>query len=465
LALQSNVTVDAAATEPGASGIRAARILAALANGGRVEVAFALAERWRARELTDRLARAATLRADQSPVAEGGPISSAPARTVREIAASLSDDETALIEFVAAEGTSITAFVVQQNGVQAHVLPSIDSLAVSISRFTSLLESGADAARLGRTLGASLLDPLLPLLTARVKRIVIVPDGALHRLPFDALRLSDGAYLFERYAVGIAPSASAMVALRARRGRSEPATSLRLLAIGDPAIATTLRDTSRDGDADDDLSAIATMSGAPKLVGASREARLVASYAPVAEVRLGRDATAAFLRHTDLRQYRVLHFATHALVDEQSLARTALALTPGDGENGLVGAGDLAALSLDADLVVLSACRSAGGVLVGGEGVQGLTSPLLQAGARSVVATHWRISDQRVVPFIERFYDGLARGLPVTDALRAAKLSAVQAGEPPRIWAAFVAIGDPGVTVPLRAPPKPWWSWMLPSRP
>jgi hypothetical protein len=70
-----------------------------------------------------------------------------------------------------------------------------------------------------------------------------------------------------------------------------------------------------------------------------------------------------------------------------------------------------------------------------------------------------------VVPFIERFYDGLARGLPVTDALRAAKLSAVQAGEPPQIWAAFLAIGDPGVTVPLRAPPKPWWSWVLRSRP
>jgi CHAT domain-containing protein/tetratricopeptide (TPR) repeat protein len=463
LAFQSAVTVDAAATEPGASAIRAARILAALVNGGRVEAAFALTERWRARELTERLARAATLRADQSPVA--GPISSAPARTVREVAATLSDDETALIEFVVAEGTPITAFVVQQNGVRARVLSPIDSLAVSVSRFTSLLESGADAARLGRTLGASLMDPLLPLLTARVKRIVIVPDGALHRLPFDALRLADGRYLFERYAVGIAPSASALVALRARRGRREQATSLRLLAIGDPAIATTIRDTSRDGDAEDDLSAIATMSGAPKLVGASREARLVARYAPTADVRLGRDATAAFLKHADLRQYRVLHLATHALVDEQSLARTALALTPGDGENGLVGAGDLAALSLDADLVVLSACRSAGGVLVGGEGVQGLTSPLLQAGARSVVATNWRISDQRVVPFIERFYDGLARGLPVTDALRAAKLSAVQAGEPPRIWAAFLAIGDPGVTVPLRAPPKPWWSWILPSRP
>jgi CHAT domain-containing protein len=238
-----------------------------------------------------------------------------------------------------------------------------------------------------------------------------------------------------------------------------------MLAIADPAIATTVRDTSRDGDAGDDLSALATVSGAPRLMGASREARLVARYAPAADVRLGADATSAFLRRENLRRYRVLHFATHALVDEQSLARTALALTPSDGENGLLGAGDLAALALDADLVVLSACRSAGGVLVGGEGVQGLTSPLLQAGARSVVATNWRISDERVVPFIERFYDGLARGLPIPDALRAAKQGAVKAGEPPQIWAAFLAIGDPLVTVPLRMPPRPWWSRMLPARP
>jgi hypothetical protein len=297
LAFQSAVTVDAAATEPGASAMRAARILAALVNGGRVEAAFALTERWRARELTERLARAAALRADSSAVAAS--MSSASARTAREIAASLSDDETALIEFVAAEGTQITAFVVQQNGVRARVLPSIDSLAASVSRFTSLLESGADAARLGRILGASLLDPVLPLLDARIKRIVIVPDGALHRLPFDALRVMDGRYLFERYAVGIAPSASAVVALRARRERNERTTPLRLLAIGDPAIVTTFRDTSRDGDAEDDLSAIATMSGVPKLIGASREARLVARYAPTADVRLGRDATAAYLRRAD----------------------------------------------------------------------------------------------------------------------------------------------------------------------
>jgi CHAT domain-containing protein len=161
----------------------------------------------------------------------------------------------------------------------------------------------------------------------------------------------------------------------------------------------------------------------------------------------------------------VLHLASHAVVNEQSIAGSALVLAPGGGESGFVGAGDLAALQLDADLVVLSQCRSAGGVLVTGEGVQGLTSPLLQAGARSVVATAWRIGDRSAVPFVDGLYAALARGLPVADALRSAKVQAVQRGDPPRVWAAFLAIGDPLAVVPLRAPAAaPWWTAALRSR-
>jgi CHAT domain-containing protein len=184
----------------------------------------------------------------------------------------------------------------------------------------------------------------------------------------------------------------------------------------------------------------------------------VARYAPQADVRLGRKATAAYLKQTDLRAYQILHFATHAIVNEQSIAGTALALAPSEGENGFVGPGDLAALKLNAALVVLSACSAARGVIVRGEGVQGMTSPLLQAGARSVVATLWRINDRDVVPLVDAFYGGLARGLPVIEALRDAKLEALRKGEPPRTWAAFHAIGDPLVSVPLRVPPRSWWS-------
>ena len=233
--------------------------------------------------------------------------------------------------------------------------------------------------------------------------------------------------------------------------------AVRLLALGDAAVATTPRDTA-DAAAAGFFAAARAAGALERLSGAAREARLVARYAPAADVRLGRDASAAFLKRADLRGYRILHFATHAVVDERSVAGTALALAPGNGESGFVGASDLSALNLDADLVVLSACRSAGGVMVGGEGIRGLTAPLLAAGARSLVATQWRIDDRAVVPVVDALYAALASGQPVIEALRTAKLRALRDGRSPRAWAAFSVIGDPLVRVPLRTPPAHWWS-------
>jgi CHAT domain-containing protein len=187
----------------------------------------------------------------------------------------------------------------------------------------------------------------------------------------------------------------------------------------------------------------------------------VARYSSGAEVRLREEASASYLKHAPLERFRVIHFATHAVVDERSVSRTVLALAPGSGESGLIGPGDLAALRLDADLVVLSGCRTAGGVVVEGEGVQGLTAPLIQAGTRSVVASQWRIGDRSTIAFIQDFYQALTRGMPVGDALRAAKLDALHRGAPPREWAAFTIVGDPLVRVPLEAPWPGAWPWFV----
>jgi CHAT domain-containing protein len=146
------------------------------------------------------------------------------------------------------------------------------------------------------------------------------------------------------------------------------------------------------------------------------------------------------------------------VVDEHTAARTALALAPGNGETGMVGPSDLAALKLNADLVVLSSCRSAGGVLVNGEGIQGLTAPLLEAGTQSVLATRWQVDDRKTYRFVDAFYAGLSRNLPVSEALRSAKLSALRRKAPPGEWAAFTVIGDPTVRIPLQSPGRssPW---------
>ena len=465
LAFQANPSQHARAVDPSEQSARVARVLAALVAGGRAEAAFTLAERRRARELGDQLARAAGLRIDTtraSAPAVRTALGASPT-TAGDVAARLGDDRIAILEFVGGvDGAPTTLFVVRRGGLHARVLPAADSLSDRVARFAALLEAGHGVEVLARSLGATLVDSAVAAFGPNVARLVVVPDGMLHDVPWDALRLADGRFVAERFAVTIAPSAGVVSTLWRRPGAPDTAT-VRLLAFGDPAFPD--EKSSRGAGllsaaAETYRSAFDSTGGLPRLRASADEARRVARYASAADVRLREEASAAFLKHAPLRQYRVIHLATHALVDERTGTRTALALAPSAGESGFVGAGDLAALALDADLVVLSACRSARGKLVEGEGVQGLTAPLLQAGARAVIATQWRIGDRRTVAFVDALYAGLARGLAVAEALRAAKLDAIRRGAGPTEWAAFTLVGDPTVTIPLRQPapvPNRWW--------
>jgi tetratricopeptide (TPR) repeat protein len=422
-----------------------ATVIAALAAGGREEAAFQLAERLRARELLDHLARAEGLGAVDS-ARESAPqqtkLGGVAARA--DIAAALPDDGTAVLEFVTGRGGEpTTLFVLTRDALRAYPLAAIDSLEPLIDRFNALLESNAEARGLGRDLGRLVMDEAIAALSPGVSRLVIVPDGALHRVPFDALVADDGRFLVERFAIGVSPSAT--VAARLWRTRP-PARPARVLALADPALPSAVNATSRSG-----LDELARL---PRLVGSRDEARLVARFAAGSTVRLGRKASEAWFESAPLRDYRVLHLATHARADEATLSGTAIALAAGDGADGLVGPGELGRLALDADLVVLSACRSGGGVVVRGEGIVGLAAPLIEAGARSIALTRWTIGDRQTVSFIEAFYRALAAGQPVVDALRTAKLDAIARGAPPAQWAAFTIIGNPAVAIPLTLPSR-----------
>jgi CHAT domain-containing protein len=138
-------------------------------------------------------------------------------------------------------------------------------------------------------------------------------------------------------------------------------------------------------------------------------------------------------------------------VDEAALGRSAIALAPGGGEDGFVTSGDLAALKLDADLVVLSGCGTALGVIVGGEGIRGLTAPLLEAGARAVVGTLWPIGDASAADFVASFYRALGRGQTTADALRSAQLERIAEPAGPRSWAGFEIVGN-GMLTPGAGP-------------
>jgi CHAT domain-containing protein/tetratricopeptide (TPR) repeat protein len=434
----------------------AASVTAAAARTGRIATAFALAERRRGRDLADQLRRADALRQRGSPGDEAGDhgraFGDAAPMTLLEVERAIPDDSTAILEYVTGTGQAPTTFIIiTRHGARAALLAPADSLTDAIARYDALVDQDVGAAAPARQLGAALLAPALAGLPSTIRRLIIIPDGVLNRVAFGSLRLEDGRPLLARAAIAIAPSAAVLMDLWRRSPRDRPAA---VLAFGDPVLPheeTAATDTNAAFDAGAAAGLDAT-GQLPRLPWTADEARVVGAFASRAVVRLRGDASAAYLERTPLDDFSIIHFATHAVIDEDFPLGSALVLAPGGGASSFVGPGELGALHLTADIVVLSACRTARGPIVEGEGVRGLIAPILAAGARSVLATRWRLDDRAAVPLVYAVYQGLAAGLPVSEAVRRAELAAFHRGAPEREWAVFILVGDPLVRVPLHLP-------------
>ncbi|HEX3526844.1 MAG TPA: CHAT domain-containing protein [Thermoanaerobaculia bacterium] len=178
-------------------------------------------------------------------------------------------------------------------------------------------------------------------------------------------------------------------------------------------------------------------------------------------LRVGDDASEGFVKSADLRRFGVLHFATHAVIDDQSPERSGVLLTPAPAtEDGLLQIREIVLLPLDGRVVVLSSCRSASGEVLRGEGVMGLARAFFQAGAHTVVASLWPLRDDDGAALFDRFYTHLGEGQSVAGALRAAQRDRLAAGAPAYAWAGLMVLGD-GDLVPLpggRSEPEidPW---------
>ena len=151
---------------------------------------------------------------------------------------------------------------------------------------------------------------------------------------------------------------------------------------------------------------------------------------------VGERATETAVKGGDLDRFSILHFATHALTDEQRPDRSAILLARGDSrEDGLLQVREIVDLELSGQLVVLSACRSAAGLQVGGEGVLGLARGFFVAGARTVVGSLWPLRDDDAEALFREFYRELRDGASVATALTQARRARIQAGVPPAAWA------------------------------
>jgi CHAT domain-containing protein len=298
-----------------------------------------------------------------------------------------------------------------------------------------------------RRLGQILLSPIQAQL-ARAERVLIVPDGALHALPFGALGLPAprGQH---RFLVQTKPLHTASsVTLYAELVRPQEAENPRrgVVGFGDPQYPR-----GSAGDGPQALrSALRSGLRLDPLPWTRSELKALGLLAPEKpQLWLGSEATEERAKALGA-QHRIIHFACHGLLDEAFPLESGLALSiPAEskegGENGLLQAWEIfESLRIDADLVTLSACQTALGKEVAGEGLLGLTWAFQYAGARSVLASLWEVSDASTADLMRHFYGQLGRGVSKAEALRRAQLELLKhpATAAPFYWAAFELIGD-----------------------
>ena len=380
------------------------------------------------------------------------PIDPAPLTQVQQ---SLRSDE-ALLEYVLDEPNSFCISITRTTA-NLRVLPAgRNQIEKLVQRYVDEIRAKKAGVEEAKQLQAFLVQPIPE--TSTGKRFIVVPDGILNLLPFEALRNTEGQYLLTSDVISYAPSATVLDALR--RGDNQQEAPRPFLGVGDVAY-------DNQGRARERIPASETLRGRfvrgfADFVGMplhdlpqTREevesiSRIVGKGA---ETLFGVSATETAFKKEPLDQFRVLHLAVHGFADPQFPERSALVLgaDPKAGEDGLLQVREIKKLRLNAELTTLSACDTGVGKLQGEEGVSDLAEAFLAAGAKTVVASLWSADDTFASALMERFYQRLALGEETSSALRGAKLDLLaKYGEQvsPFYWAAFVAIGD--ASTPIR---------------
>ena len=344
-------------------------------------------------------------------------------------------------------GTS-WAIVATRRSAYAVPIEGGEDLEEEVRLWLPLLEQGDGSELAGaRRLGSQILGPVIAGLGPEIRQLLIVPDGPLHRVPFDALPVSAGGVLTaERFETVLVPSAATWLRLHA----AGTGSSGLALALADATFAP-------GPEGPRSIPENIRRLGEIPLPGARREAEhAVRAFPSGSRVVTGKDASEHFLKTGDLAAFSLLHLATHAVADESAPEKSAVLLAASDTrDDGLLTVPEIAALPLRGKVVVLAACESQVGALRRGEGVLSLARSFFVAGATAVVGTLGTVRDTDAESFFRDFYDALGKGKTVSSALAEAKRSAIHRRAPPAAWSRFVLVGEGAVT-PREAPARPW---------
>jgi CHAT domain-containing protein/Tfp pilus assembly protein PilF len=382
---------------------------------------------------------------------------------LEKIQTSLQDDKTAIIEYFLGQDHSFV-FLIEKNRFSMHRLVQSSDLQARVSDYLKLVsvkdQNGEfRASKAGKRLFKDLIGPFENNIKG-ISKLIVIPDGKLCYLPYEALILSNSQnqdqFLIETFRISYAPSASSWMMLSQRKKAEKPVKDF--LAFADPEFSFG-KSSQKEIDADQILREFYLEQGFDfsPLHYSGREVKYVSKLfkRKSREVYTRRNAKEERLKNLPLENYQIIHFATHGFIDEQVPHRSALILTLDEdpAEDGFFQAREVFNLRLNSRLVVLSACQTGRGKLEKGEGVIGLYRSFLFAGAQTVLMSLWNINDKATAKFMEYFYKDLTQGLSKGKALQRAKIKMLNSEySHPFYWAAFVLNGEDRSSVKIEKP-------------
>jgi CHAT domain-containing protein len=366
--------------------------------------------------------------------------------TPDQVRALLPDPRSALLEYVVTDDRTYL-FALTGNELKVYPLTlKQKELGARVAQFRETVASGSPGFREpARELYDLLLKPAAAQLQGRTS-LIIVPDGALWELPFQILQPGPNRYLIEDAAIAHAPSLTALREMnKLRERKQEAASSPTLLAFANPALGkqtitrvkSVLMDEKLDPlpEAERQVNAIKQIYGAPKT-----------------KVYIGAEAREERAK-AEAGSYRILHFATHGILNDSSPMYSQLLLAQSEAdtnEDGLLEAWEIMKLNLNADLVVLSACDTARGRVGAGEGMIGLSWAFFVAGSPTSVLSQWKVDSASTTELMMEFHRQLkaqmansAGSFSAARALRQAELKLLRNDQyrHPFYWAGFVVTG------------------------
>jgi CHAT domain-containing protein/tetratricopeptide (TPR) repeat protein len=383
--------------------------------------------------------------------------------TLQQIQQQVLDDNTILLEYSLGEERSYL-WAVTPTSITSYSLPKRADIEAAAQEFYQQLKSELGNIEEGMKLSQMILAPVMNQLGN--KRLLIVGDGALQSIPFAALPIPEASGVGARHVVPLLvnheivslPSASTIAVLRSELKDRKPAPKT-LVTIADPVFEhndprfKTSQPQQNPPSAPSEVkrSAIDVGVNLQRLEYTRKEAEAILNLVPENQRFSAFDFTASRTTATkpDLSQYRIIHLATHGLLNttHPELSGVVLSLfdEKGADTNGFLRLNDIFNLNLPAELVVLSACQTGLGKDVKGEGLVGLTRGFMYAGAKRVTVSLWSVNDTATSMLMTKYYQKmLNEGLNPVAALRAAQLEMMKTEQwkAPYYWAAFVVQGE-----------------------